>query len=89
MAERKVDEALIGRHLRAAHERFRGEHQIAEYVDWLEIEECARILAASPTSLSYLAGRHAECRAEAGEERDFEAVIRTWTRYVLSGLEGG
>lgn len=89
MAERKVDEALIGRHLRAAHERFRGEHQIVEYVAQLEVEECARILAASPMGLPYLAGRHAECRVEAGEDRDFETVIRVWTRYVLSGLEGG
>ncbi len=89
MAERKADEGLIGRHLRAAHERFRGEHQLAEYVARLEIEGCARILAASPTSLSYLAKRHAECRVEAAEDRDFDAVIRAWTLYVLSGLEGG
>lgn len=91
MVEREgaFGEALIGHHLRAAHERFRGEHQLVEYVAQLDVGECAEILASSPVSLASLASRHDECRVEAGEVRGFEAMIRTWTLYVLSGLEGG
>lgn len=84
-----MDEQLIGQHIREAHERFRGEHQLSEYVARLEAEECAKILAESPTPLASLAARHPECRVEAGEVRDFDAVIRVWTLYVLSGIEGG
>ena len=80
---------LIGRHLREAHESFRGERQLADYVAQLDLTECARILEASPTSLASLAALREECRVEADERRSFEQVIRTWTRHVLSGLEGG
>jgi hypothetical protein len=55
----------------------------------LDLAECARILEASPTSLSSLAALRDECRVEAGERRSFVQVIRTWTLHVLSGLEGG
>ena len=80
---------LINWHLGEAHEDFRGEHQLADYVARLELAECARILQASPTSLASLAALREECRVEAEERRSFEEVIRTWTRHVLSGLEGG
>jgi hypothetical protein len=83
------DGGIIGRHLREAHEHFRGERQLAEYVARLDLDECARILAASPTSLASLAALREECRVEADEKRSFEEVIRTWTLHVLSGLEGG
>ena len=83
------DGGLIGRHLREAHERFRGERQLADYLAQLDLGECARILEASPTSLASLAALREECRVEAGERRSFEEVIRTWTLHVLSGLEGG
>jgi hypothetical protein len=84
-----MDDDLISRHLRAAHETFRGERQLAGYVAQLDLAECARILKASPTSLASLAALREECRVEADERRSFEEVIRTWTRHVLSGLEGG
>ena len=89
MGGEKPDGGLIGRHLREAHERFRGERQLANYVAQLDLGECARILEASPTSLASLAALREECRVEAGERRSFEEVIRTWTLQVLSGLEGG
>ena len=84
-----MDDDLISRHLRAAHETFRGERQLAGYVAQLDPAECAKILEASPTSLASLAALREECRVEADERRSFEEVIRTWTRHVLSGLEGG
>ena len=80
---------LIGRRLTEAHERFQGERQLADYVAWLDLAECARILEASPTNLASLAALREECRVEAGERRSFAQVIRTWTLHVLSGLEGG
>jgi hypothetical protein len=86
---RRRDAGLIGEHVRRAHAEFRGEHQLAEYVEALDLAECARILAASPTSLRVLASLREECRVGPGEEREFEEVIRTWTLHVLSGLEGG
>ena len=89
MGGERPDGGLIGRHLREAHERFRGERQLAGYVSRLDLRECARILEASPTSLASLAALREECRVEAGERRSFEEVIRTWTMHVLSGLEGG
>ena len=84
-----MDGDLIGRHLREAHEGFRGERQLAHYVAGLDLAECARILEASPTNLTSLAALREECRVGAGERRSFEQVIRTWTLHVLSGLEGG
>ncbi len=85
----KTDGDIIGRHLREAHEGFGGERQLADYVARLDLDECARILAASPTSLASLAAHRDKCRVEADEKRSFEKVIRTWTLHVLSGLEGG
>lgn len=79
----------IGEHVRRAHEAIRGEHQLAEYVAGLEIEECARILASDPGGLPRLAALRDECRVGAAEKRSFERVIRTWTESVLSGIEGG
>jgi hypothetical protein len=89
MDGREPNGGIIARHLREAHESFRGERQLADYVAQLDLAECARVLEASPTSLASLAARHEECRVEAGEKRSFEEVIRTWTLHVLSGLEGG
>jgi hypothetical protein len=80
---------LFARHLREAHGSIRGERQLADYVAGLDLGECARILAASPTSLASLAALRDECRVEADEKRSFEGVIRTWTLHVLSRLEGG
>jgi hypothetical protein len=88
MSERAGKE-LIRHHLREAHEHLRGEEQLAEYVARLDIGECARILAASPTGLPALAALRDECRVERDEQRGFEEVIRTWTLHVLSGFEGG
>jgi hypothetical protein len=85
----EAGDQLIARHLREAHGSFRGEHQLADYVARLDLGECARILAASPTGLASLAALRRECRVEMDEKRSFEEVIRTWTLYVLSGLEGG
>jgi hypothetical protein len=82
-------EKLIRHHLREAHEHVKGEEQLAEYVARLDIGECARILAASPTGLPALAALRDECRVERDERRGFDEVIRTWTLQVLSGLEGG
>lgn len=84
---REVWEGLIGWHLREAHERARGEIQLADYVASLDLGECARILEASPTSLASLAALRDECRVEADEKRSFEEVIRVWTLHILSGLE--
>ncbi len=80
---------LIGQHITEAHKRFGGEHQLADYVAWLDLAECARILEASPTTLATLAALREECRVGVGERRTFAQVIRTWTLHVLSGLEGG
>ena len=86
---REAGERLIGHHLREAHKDIEGERQLPEYVARLELGECVRILEASPVDLPSLAARRDECRVEAGEERSFEEVIRTWTLHVLSGAEGG
>ena len=83
------DEHIIGRHLRMTHATFKGEHQIAEYAARLEIEECARTLAAAAEGLPILAARRDECRVGPGGERSFEEIIRTWTEFLLSGLESG
>lgn len=85
----RPEEDPIGRHVRAAHTRFKGEHQIAQYVARLEIGECARILSAAPEYLPQLARLRDECRVGRRETRSFEAVIRTWTAHLLSGAEGG
>lgn len=82
-------ERTIGRHVRMAHATIKGEHQIAEYVAQLDIEECARILVASPVGLPLLAARRDECRVGPDEKRSFEGVIKIWTEFVLSGVEGG
>jgi hypothetical protein len=82
-------ERSVGRHVRMAHATLKGEHQISEYVAGLEIGECARILATAPEGLPPLAARRDECRVGPDEERSFEEVIRTWTEFVLSGVEGG
>ena len=84
-----VGEQLIARHLEEAHRSVRGECQLADYAAGLDLGVCARILAASPTSLAPLAALREECRVEVDEKRSFEEVIRTWTLHVLSGLEGG
>jgi hypothetical protein len=89
MDGREPNDEIIERHLREAHESFKGERQLADYVAGLDLGECVRILAASPTSLASLAALRDECRVEADERRSFEEVIRTWTLHVLSGLEGG
>jgi hypothetical protein len=88
-SEGKPNGGILERHLREAHESFRGERQLAEYVARLDLGECARILAASPTSLASLAALREECRVGVDEKRSFEEIIRTWTLQVLSGLEGG
>ncbi len=88
-SEGKPHGEIIERHLREAHQSFRGERQLADYVARLDLGECARILAASPTSLASLAALRDECRVGVEEKRSFEEVIRTWTLQVLSGLEGG
>lgn len=75
--------------LERARARSRGEHQLSEYVSELSPAELAEILAASPRGLPLLASHHAECRVQAGEERDFVEVMRVWALYTLSGLEGG
>ena len=85
----KAGEQLIAGHLLEAHQRMGGERQLADYVAGLGLGECARILAASPTSLASLAALRGECRVEVDEKRSFEEVIRTWTLHVLSGSEGG
>ena len=72
-------ERLIARHLREAHEGIKGERQLPEYVARLDLGEWARILQASPTSLTSLAARRDECRVGASEEQSFEEVIRTCT----------
>jgi len=77
-----------GEHVIRAHEILRGEHQLADYVAGLEIEDCARILIESPTGLPILAARRDECRVGPKERRSFEEVIRIWTLEVLSGIEG-
>jgi hypothetical protein len=82
-------EQLIARHLREAHGSVRGERQLADYVARLDLGECAKILAASPTSLASLAALREESRVGVDEKRSFEEVIRTWTLHVLSGLKGG
>ena len=78
----------VGEHLKRAHETLRGEHQLAEYVAGLEIEDCARILAESQVRLPALAALRDGCRVGPDERRSFEEVIRVWTLEVLSGTEG-
>jgi hypothetical protein len=78
----------VGEHVKKAHETLRGEHQLAEYVSGLTIEDCARILAGSPARLPALAALRAGCRVGSDERRSFEEVIRVWTLEVLSGIEG-
>jgi hypothetical protein len=80
---------VLGRHIKKAHTTVKGEHQLPEYVRQLGLDECVEILAASPVGLPALASRHEQCRVEAGEQRGFDEVIRTWTVYLLSVVEGG
>ena len=80
---------LVGHHVLRAHATAKGEHQIAEYVARLGLDECAKILAASPRSLPSLVALRDECRVGPDERRSFEEIIRTWTVLVLSGVEGG
>lgn len=87
--EEEPEERAAWRHIMKAHQELRGEHQLAEYVARMEIGECARVLAASPQTLSSLATLRDDCRVERGESRSFEEVIRAWTLNVLSGTEGG
>lgn len=89
MADGSDSERVAWKHLQRARTEFRGEHQLAEYVARLNPEELAEILASSPRKLSRLAANHPECRVQAGEEREFVEVMRVWTLYTLSGLEGG
>jgi len=88
MIVRESGEHTIGRHVRTAHATIRGEHQLAQYVARLDIEECAKILALSPVGLPLLAALRDECRVGPDEKRNLEEVIRTWTELVLSGVEG-
>jgi hypothetical protein len=88
-SERKSNGGIIERHLREAHESFRGERQLADYVARLDLGECARILAASPTSLASLAALRDACWVGVDEKQSFKEVIRTRTLQELSGLEGG
>ena len=81
--------SLLWQHLRRAQETVKGESQLAEYVARLDLGECARILAASPEDLPFLAAHRDECRVGPDETRSFEEVIRVWTLSVLSGAEGG
>ena len=81
--------SVIGGHVQRAHATIKGEHQFSDYVQRLGLDECVEILAESPVSLSSLASRHGPCRVRAGEDRSFDEVIRTWTLYVLSGIEAG
>ncbi len=76
-------------HVPAAHAMIKGEHQLAEYAAMLDLDECARILAASPIPLSALVARDPASRVSSQEDRGgFEEVIRAWTLRVLSGVEG-
>jgi hypothetical protein len=84
-----LDERIIWRHIRRAQETIKGENQLVEYVARLRLSDCAEILSTSSILLPSLARNHEECRVERDEERGFEEVIRAWTLYVLSGLEGG
>jgi len=77
----------VGEHVKRAHEALRGEHQLAEYVAGLEIEDCAGILAESTTGLPILAARRDECRVGPDETRCFEEVIRVGALEVLYGIE--
>ncbi len=86
---RGVEQHIIGSHIRRAHRTIKGEHQLAQYVARLSLNECAEILSVSNIGLSSLATRHPECRVPKEEKRSFEDVIRIWTLYVLSGAEGG
>ncbi len=77
-----------GEHVGRAHETIRGDHQPAEYVAGLKVEDCARILAESPVGLPTLAALRDGCRVDPDERRSFEEVIRVWTLEVLFGIEG-
>ncbi len=55
----------------------------------LDLSECVRVLAASPVPLSTLAVRDQASRVSVHEERGFEEVVRYWTLWVLSAVEGG
>jgi hypothetical protein len=70
---RAAGERLIARHLGEAHERVRGEIQLADHV----------------ASLVSVVALRDECRVEVDEKRSLEEVIRAWTHHLLSGLEGG
>lgn len=83
------DTRLLGEHTLGAHEEFRGEDRLEEYVAGLSAARCAEILSASPLPLPYLVRNHRECRVEACETRGFEEVLRTWTLSVLSDAKGG
>jgi hypothetical protein len=86
---KKSDGRFLWRHICGARKPIKGENQLAEYVSWLEIAECARILEASPIELPSLAALRDQGRVGPEEERSFEEVIQAWTLEVLSSLDGG
>jgi hypothetical protein len=78
----------VGYHLLAARTLTKGEDGLAEYVARLDLSECVRILASSPIPLSTLAARDPASRVGEDEDRGFEEVVRYWTLWVLSAVEG-
>lgn len=86
---RGSNQSFVWQHVSKARETIKGDNQLAEYVAWLGISECAEILAESPEGLPFLATRRDECRVGSKETRSFEEVIKVWTLSVLSGAEGG
>lgn len=89
MADNRDSERVAWKHIQRARTELRGEHQLAEYVARLTSGELAEILDSTPSKLSRLTANHPECRVQAGEEREFVEVMRVWTLYTLSELEGG
>lgn len=67
-----LNKYLIGSHIQRAHRTIRGEHQLAQYVSQLGLNECVEILSISEISLASLTTRHTECRVPQDEMRDFE-----------------
>ncbi len=86
---RGSNQSFVWQHVSKARETIKGDNQLAEYVAWLEIADCARILEASPIELPSLAALRDQGRVGPEEERSFEEVIQAWTLEVLSSLDGG
>lgn len=58
---RSVEQHIIGSHIRKAHRKIRGKHQLAQYTAQLGLNECVEILSVSNIGLASLSALLMSC----------------------------